>query len=530
MEKIVPFMIGEERYVPSQSRRTLFEEIALAICVLYEENGNSMKKWGVIDSVSKCFWPVRIIPLSDNRACVCSYLFNNAPKIPVGPFKKVLPNPESIIKASDSTTFIQSLSDYDSKYLGNKANFTRKPSIQEALFGVNEISYFKPFLSNQFNLKTFEENFFILSGDPITKSVDQIDIRKEVYNFVNLSDVKILDNYNEKINNLCNKWIDTTSKEIDEYKVKTVDHRKEEKQLERLNEELKEEKERDLHDTDEELLESGKFKINNMSSVILNEIESLKNVVSKISNHVRDKNLPLITETIQNSYRESQNVQNSIKTFDSDITQLKKNLVSERNNIRSNQDNKINSLQSEINTIKAKIESDEKEFNKEFLNVQNNLKIIQELKQKIKNQFLTIKESELDNVQQFLQNFTIEIKTDNVIVGIPILIFNFRSKKTDKISLNIPVLPILISEGKRKGGTVQIKSKVKSIFTDRFKNLFNKYKSIQDLIAVESKNNNLHEIKNFTSQVLEATDELRIKEQVSKKISASSKELMELIL
>ncbi len=530
MEKIVPFMIGDEKYVPSQSRRTFLEEIALGICVLFEENGNSMKKWGLIDAISICFWPVRLIPLNDNHACVCSYLFNSAPKIPVGPFKKTLPNPEAVIKASDSSTFIESLSDYDSKYLSNKSNFSRKISIQEALFGVDEISYLKPFLYNQYSIKSFEEKYFNLSADPISKSVNQINIRKEVYDFVNLADVKIIEQYNEKINNLCDKWIDKASKELDAFKVKTVDHSKEERQLERLNKELREEKERDLHDTDEELLASGKFKINNMSSVILKEIESLKNEISKISNFVRDKNLNRITETIQDSYRESQNVQNSIKSFDGEIATLKKNLARERDNIRKNQADKISALESEINEVKAKIDSDEKNYHKELFDIQNNVKKIQELKQKINATISSIKETELDNVQQFLQQYSVEIKTNNVILGIPILVFNFKSQKTDKFKRYMPVLPILISEGKRRGPTVQIKSKTKSNFTVRFNNLFNKDKAIKDLVSSESQNNNLIEIKNFTAQLLESVDELRIKEMVSKKIAANVKDLIESLI
>lgn len=530
MKKIIPFMIGDIKYVPSQTRRTFIEEIALSLCLLFEENGSSIKKWGAIETISLCFWPVRLIPLNENRACITSYLLQNAPKVQVGPFKKIPPNPAVVVKASDSKSFINSLISYNSKYLSNKANFSRKMIIQEALFGIEEIYFFKPFFSNNYSLKTFEEKYFILSGDPITKSVNQINIRKEIYDFINFTDVKILDQYNEKINELCDKWIEKTSKDVDNYKIKTIDHQKEEEQLERLNKELREEKEKDLYDSDEELLNSGKFKINDISSVIINEIESLKKEILKLGQSTKEKNLPLINENIKNSYRECKKVENSIKQFDNEITVLKRNLVKERNNIRKNHNSVISSIESNINLIKAKMDSDEKDYNKEFVDLQDELKQIQNLKQKVNNNFLIIKEMELDQVQKFLHAYTLEIKTENVIVGIPIFIFNFRSHKAEKVDKYMPVLPILISEGKKKGNVANVKSKKRIIFTDRFIKIFNKYKAMKDLISVESKKNNILEIKNLTYLLLESIDELRMKELISKKIATNVKDLIESII
>lgn len=530
MEKIVPFMVGDIKYVPSKTRRTLIEEIALALCILYDENGTGLKKWGTIESISLCFWPVRLIPLNENRACITSYLFNSAPKVPVGHFKKISPNPEAVIKASDPESFISTLMSYDSKYLSNRANFSRKLIIQEVLFGIDEISFFKPFVYNLYDFKAFEERFFILSGDPITKSVNQIKISKEIYDFINFTDINMLDQYNEKINKLCDKWIEKISNDVEEYKTKTVDHRKEENQLERLNEELREEKEKDLRDSNEELLNSGKFKINDISPAIINEIESLKNEILKLSKSTKEKSLSLINENIQNSYRECKRVENTIKQFENEILLLKKNIERERTIIQKNHNSKISRLESEINTIKAKMDSDEKDYNKEFSNIQKTLKNITELKQKINGDFLTIKELELDRVQKFLQKYTLEIKTKNMIVGIPTLLFNFRKHKADKIYRYVPVLPILISEGKRKGNVTNIKSNIKTAFTNRFFNLCNKYRQIIDLISVESEKNNLLEIKNFISQLLEAIDELRIRDLVSKKIGIHVKELIESLI
>ena len=530
MEKIVPFMVGDIKFIPSKSHRTFIEEIALALCILFDEEGSGLKKWGTIESISLCFWPVRIIPLNENRACITSYLFNSAPKIPVGPFKKIPPNPEAVIKASDPESFISTLISYDAKYLSNQINFSRKTIIQEALFGIDEISFFKPFVYNLYDIKAFEEKFFILSGDPITKSVNQIKISKEIYDFINFTDINMLDQYNEKINKLCDQWIEKTSKDVDEYKLKTVDHRKEENQLERLNEELRREKEKDLHDSNEELLNSGKFKINDISPVIISEIESLKNEILKLSESTKEKNLSLINENIQNSYRECKRVENSIKQFENEISLLKRNLERERNIIQKNHNSKISRLESEIVTIKAKMDSDEKDYNKEFSDIQNSLKKIKELKQKINRDFLTIKELELDRVQKFLQKYTLEIKTENVIVGIPTLLFNFRKHKADKIYRYVPVLPILIHEGKRKGSVSNIKSKIKKVFTNRFINLCNKYRQIIDLISVESEKNNILEIKNFISQLFEAIDELRLKDLISKKIGINVKELIESLI
>lgn len=530
MEKIIPFMIGDIKYVPSKTRRTFIEEIALSLCVLFEENGSIIKKWGTIETISLCFWPVRLIPLSENRTCITSYLFQNAPKVPVGPFKKIPLNPEAVIKASDPESFVKSLISYDSKYLSSKANFSRKIIIQEALFGIEEINFFKPFFNNKFDLKSFEEKNFILSGDPITKSVNQINIRKEIYDFINFTEVKILDQYNEKINKLCDKWIEKTSKDVDNYKIKTIDHQKEEEQLERLNKELREEKERDLHDSDEELLNSGKFKINDTSSVIINEIESLKKEILKLGQSTKGKNLLLIKENIKNSYRECKKVENSITQFDNELTILKRNLIKERNNIQKNHNSIISSIESNINSIQAKMNSDEKDYNKEFVDLQDILKQIQKLKQKVNNNFLIIKEMELDQVQKFLHEYTLEIKTENVIVGIPIFIFNFRSQKAEKVDKYMPVLPILISEGKKKGNVANVKSKIKTIFTDRFIKIFNKYKAMKDLISVESKNNNILEINNLTSLLLESIDELRMKELISNKIATNVKDLIESII
>ena len=113
--------IGE--VTPTRSKATLLDEMSIALIECINIQGKKLKKLGKINRIGICFWPVRIIPLNETRACVCSYLLNKQEKLSVGKFAQVPPNPENLIKGADPDSFLSSLQTYDSNYLKKSKNF-----------------------------------------------------------------------------------------------------------------------------------------------------------------------------------------------------------------------------------------------------------------------------------------------------------------------------------------------------------------------------------------------------------------------
>ncbi|MHA1148013.1 MAG: hypothetical protein ACTSR8_07175 [Promethearchaeota archaeon] len=522
VDNVVPFLINLGDVIPARSKATLLNEMAMALMECIGLYGlKKMSKLGKISRISICFWPIRLIPLSDTRACVCSTLLNKQEKISVGKFAQVPPPPNNVIKGADPVSFLDSLRSYNNTYLKKSKNYKRNTVIQEGLFNANEINYFKNFLLNQYKLSSFNEPYFLLEGGPISKSVNEIKIAPEIRDFVDLKDIKMLDSYADQITQLCEKWINKGTRQAEKIKGTTIDTSTEEKQLETLNKQLQAEKERDLHDSDEALLKGGKYKINDKSGEFYNQINSFRNAVDRLKSGVNQKDLFTVEESIKEVDLKYREIGNTISRFKTEIAQLKKNLDRERNDINSLQKKKISDLESKIAEIKKQIDAKHQDLSSELSDAEDIVAQIKQEKQSCLDNIEAIKDSDLTDVQNFYNNYTIEIKTDNNIVGIPIFIFYFVDRNTNRTTERAPILPIVIDKGKA------MRTKVTAGFRAKISDLMNKFTPVINLVETEGEKGDLMNIvKNLDTRLEDAINDLRIRKILPKKAAARAKEVI----
>ena len=82
---------------------------------------------------------------------------------------------------------------------------------------------------------------------------------------------------------------------------------------------------------------------------------------------------------------------------------------------------------------------------------ETNVAKIKQEKQSCLDNIESIKDTEMTNVQNFFKTYSIEINTQNVVVGIPLFIFYFVDPNTRRTTERAPVLPIMVEKGKAVG-------------------------------------------------------------------------------
>lgn len=523
-KKVIPFLINLGDVIPARSKATVLNEMAMALVELIDIYGRNIDSQGKIGKIAQGFWPVRLIPLSDTRACVCSYLLNTQEKLRVGKWDTIPAKPDNIIQGSDPESFLESLRDYNDDYLEEGTffkKFKRNKVVQEALFNIEQIGYFRNFFRNQYELESSSLPSFSLEGEPIAKSVDQIKIVPEIYDFVALKDVKMLDNYADIIIDLCDEWIQQGKNKAQKIKGTKIDTSEEEKKLAMLNKELKKEKERDLQNSPEELIKSGKYKINDKTTDFYNNINSLKNSVSRLEKAITEKNLFLLDEAMKDLNLKYKNMGNTIKRYQNEIAQLKSNLQKEEQDIERMHQQKIAELESKIAEVEKQIEAKHQNLNQNLESAEDVIVKIKEAKQEALQNIESVKDDELNAVQDFFSNYTIEIKTDNVVVGIPVFIFYFVDPKTNKTIERAPILPVMIDEGSI------VSTKAKDNFRDQLEKYMNKLTPMVNLVETEGDQKNLmDEIKNLDTRLEESINDLRIKKIIKKKTARKARDVI----
>ena len=520
VNKIIPYLMNLGEVIPARSKATFLNEIAMALIECINNYGKKINKMGKIARIALCFWPVRLIPLNDTRAFVCSYLLNKQEKLLAGSFAQSPPPPNNVIKGADPTTFLTSLQSYNTTYLKKPKNFKRAPVIQEALFNTNEIGFFKNFFINQYNLSSFNEPYFLLEGDPIAKSVNQIKVIQDVLNFVALNDVQMLDKYEQDIINLCEKWIRKGDVEVDKMKGTTVDTREEERQLARLNSELKVEKERDLKNSPEDLIKSGNYKIPDKTGEFNSHINSIKNAVDRLKNSANQKDLSLLDQGLNGLQLKYKDLGNAISRYSTEISQLKKNLNRESRDIERAQQKKISDLERRISEVQKQIDEKHRGLGSDISSAEDIVLRIKNEKQSCLDNIESIKDRDLTNLQSFFTSYTLEMKTENIVVGIPIFIFYFVDPNTNKTIERAPVLPILIDKKIQR-------TKITESFRKELGNLMNKFPPMVNLIETEGEKSNLMKaIKNFDTQLEDAINDLRMNKILGKKEAEKAKDII----
>ena len=525
LDKVIPYLINLDEPVPTRSKATFLNEVAIALIECINIYGNKIVKMGKISKIALCFWPVRLVPLNDTRASVCSYLMNKQEKLNVGNYAQSPPPPNNLIKGADPESFLESMSTYNSNFLKKSKNFKRATLIQEALFSTNEIGYFKNFFLNQYNINSLSDPYFLLEGEPIAKSVNQIKIIQDIYNFVELKDITLLDNYSQQIIDLCEKWIKKGDSEVEKMRGTTVDTREEEKTIARLNNELKEEKERDLLNSPEDLLKSGNYTISDKSAEFNNHINKIKSAVDHLKHAANHNDLPLCDQCLTDleiSYKE---LGNAISRFSTELSQIEKNLAREGKDIERAHQQKIADLERRIAEVKRQIDEKHKGLAGGIYDAEDVIVQIRKEKQSCLDNIEAIKDRDLADLQDFFNSYSLEIKTQNIVVGIPIFIFYFVEPNTNKTNIRIPVLPLLIDRGR-----IQT-TKITESFRSELEKMMNKFPPMINLVENAGDKHNLMEsIKNLDAQLEDAINDLRMQKILSKKESERAKEIIHNII
>ncbi|MFX1469280.1 MAG: coiled-coil domain-containing protein [Promethearchaeota archaeon] len=520
VNNVIPFLINLGEISPARSQAALLNEIAMGLIECVGIYGKKFQKLGKLSKITTAFWPVRLIPLSDTRACVCSYLMNKQEKLSVGKFAQTPPRPENVIKGADPESFFNSLQNYNSTYLRRSKNFKRGTVIQEALFNASEVEYFQNFLLNQYDLSSHSTPYFLLEGGPIAKSVNQTKIVPEIFEFVSQKDVNLLEAYGDVIIKLCERWIEKGGKDVDKIRDTKVDTGEEEKQLSILNKELQEEMEREIEKSPEELVKVGKYKINDKTGELNGELSTLKHSVDSLKNAINNRDLFLVEEGLKDINLKYQDLGNSISRYQNEIYQLRKNVQKEVFDLEKSKQQKVRELERKKVEVEKQIQQKHSELSSDLTSAEDIVAKIKTEKQSCLDNIEYIIDTEMTNVQNFFNDYTLEIKTKNVIVGIPIYIFFFLDPTTNRTTERAPVLPILIDGGKI------VSTKVKGSFRQKLRDLMNKDNAMIELVETQGDKNNLMEIKNLDTRLEDAINDLRIRKILSKKQADVAKDII----
>lgn len=511
VNKIIPFLIDVGSVIPARSKATLLDEMAMALNECINIYGKTIKRLGKINRIAACFWPVRLVPLNETRACVCSYLLNKQEKLNVGKFSQTPPSPDNIIQGADSASFLNSLQSYNSNYLKKSKNYKRGTAIQEALFSAGEVEYFKNFFLNQYNISSFSEPYFLLEGGPIPKSINQAKIIPEVFDFISQNDVNHLDNYGQKIIKLCDKWILRGGQDADKLKSQKVDTSEEEKQLAIVTRELEAEKNRKIEATPEELVKSGKYKINDKTGDLYNNLSATKNSVDRLKNSINKNDLFEVEGALKDLRIKYQDLGNTISRNESEVAQIRKNVQREINDLEKTKQQKIRELERKKSEIENTIQAKHSELSSDLSSAESIVARIKQEKQSCLDNIERIKDIEMTNVQNFFKTYSIEIMTKDVVVGIPMFIFYFVDPNTRRTTERAPVFPILIKKGKIQ------RTKVTDSFRNKLRDLMNKDNAMINLVDKGGETGNLMDMKNLDTRLEESINDLRIRKVLGKK-------------
>ncbi|MFX0012939.1 MAG: coiled-coil domain-containing protein [Candidatus Hermodarchaeota archaeon] len=520
VDKIIPFLINVGDVIPARSKATLLDEMAMALNECINIYGKSLKKLGKINRISMCFWPVRLVPLNETRACVCSYLLNKQEKLSVGKFSQTPPNPDNIIQGADPTSFLSSLASYNSTYLKKTKNYKRGTVIQEALFSASEVDYFKNFFLNQYNIGTFSEPYFLLEGGPIPKSINQAKIVPEVFEFISQRDVGLLDSYGQTIIKLCDRFIQKGSQETDRLRSRKVDTSEEEKQLAQITKELEAEKARKIEESPEELVKSGKYKMSDKTGDLYDNLSATKNSVDRLKNAVNKNDLFEAEGALNDVSIKYTDLGNTISRYQTELAQIRKNVQRELSDLETTKQQKIKDLERKKAEVESKIQAKHSELSSDLSSAEDIVAKIKEEKQSCLDNIEKIKDIEMTAVQNFLKTYSLEIKTIDVVVGVPMFIFYFIDPNTRRTTERAPVFPILI-----EGGKIH-RTKVTDAFRTKLRDLMNKDNAMINLVEKGGETGNLMEFKNLDTQLEEAINDLRIRKILGKKEAERDKEII----
>jgi len=216
-----------------------------------------------------------------------------------------------------------------------------------------------------------------------------------------------------------------------------------------------------------------------------------------------------------------QDLGNSLSRYKSEIAQLKKNVQREISDVEKTKQQKIKELERKISEVKSKIDSKHSDLSSDLTSTEDLVAKINLEKQSCLNNIEYVTDAEMTAVQNFFKNYSIEIKTKDVIVGVPIFIFYFVDPNTRRTTERAPILPILIEKGKVH------RTKVTDSFRIKLRDLMNKDNSMINLVEKGGEEGNLMDMKNLDTQLEDAINDLRINKILGKKEAERAKEIID---
>ncbi|MFW9879454.1 MAG: hypothetical protein ACFFG0_40780, partial [Candidatus Thorarchaeota archaeon] len=215
-----------------------------------------------------------------------------------------------------------------------------------------------------------------------------------------------------------------------------------------------------------------------------------------------------------------QDLGNSISRYKNEIAQLRKNVQREISDLEKTKQQKIREIERKKAEVEKQIDAKHSGLSKDLSSAEGVVAQIKTEKQSCLNNIESVKDVEMTNVQNFFNNYTLELKTPDVVVGIPIYIFFFTNPNTNRTTERAPVLPILIDKGKI------VSTKVKASFRQKLRDLMNKDNAMIDLVETQGDKNNLMEMKNLDTRLEDSINDLRIRKILSKKQAETAKEMV----
>jgi len=251
-----------------------------------------------------------------------------------------------------------------------------------------------------------------------------------------------------------------------------------------------------------------------------NNLNAIKSSVDAMRNAINQRDLFLTEESLKDIDLKYKDLGNSIARYKSEIAQLRKNVQREISDQEKTKQQKIRELERKKSEVEKQIEAKHSGLSRDLTSAEDVVAQIKTEKQSCLDNIMGIKDKEMTNVQTFFNNYSLEVKTQDVSVGIPIYIFYFINPNTNSTTERAPVLPILIDGGK------VVSTKVKTSFRNRLRDLMNKDNAMISLVETQGDKNNLMEMKNLDTRLEDAINDLRIRKILSKKLAESAKSVI----
>ncbi len=457
----------------SFNKNQLYTDIGLSIALLANDySPKSFSKYGKLQAVAPAYWPFELIPLDANYCYVSDLLFKTSAKLPIGKFSGLF-NAQKRFKANTGSEFLEKLKDGLREIQDPKTYEFRN----ETLDGLMEPPYFeiiKPFFMNLGHL--FFDSFFILDWD--IRKINHNENLTLFSKYFDPAPERELSAIADDTQTLINEWIEKLQELLMEEKKKKKDPslEKEKKEIERK---LADARNREPEDA-ENLIKNGEFPFPNLDSDFENELNGMKATVSNLRTVSKAANLVKTEGYLMDLKRSVNNLARYLNNFENELQKMKKNAENREREKQRAIDREREDIERQLKNLQKKIDESEKENTK---NTEELTALIDELKEISRNLPKTIQNAQktLENIRDtIIQQTLLPIKSDRIIVGLPIYVFFFAESKNE-IGIRIPVLPQLIDNESRNNIKTIVEKPHKNLIEDMFTYLNESKKRVEEV-------------------------------------------------